>query len=177
MQVWFPGYGWQNFDPTADVPLANPSPGSVLARSAGRFLAGLPWIPLGLVALRPRQRCSSSAAGGGARRPGRTRWLPTSGRGGARLGLPRLGHETLTAYGSRLAAADLAYAEGILSVTTLVERATYAGIEPSADQISRALAFTRGFRSIPRRRPRGDAQDRAWANASSKDTPAASRGR
>jgi len=99
------------------------------------------------------------------------------GRGGARLGLPRLGHETLTAYGSRLAAADLAYAEGILSVATLVERATYAGIEPSADQISRALAFTRRFRSIPRRRPRGHAQDRAWANASSKDAPAASRGR
>ena len=29
VQVWFPGYGWQNFDPTAHVPLANPSPGSV----------------------------------------------------------------------------------------------------------------------------------------------------
>ena len=28
VQVWFPGYGWQSFDPTADVPLANPSPGS-----------------------------------------------------------------------------------------------------------------------------------------------------
>ncbi len=27
VQVWFPGYGWQNFDPTAVVPLANPSPG------------------------------------------------------------------------------------------------------------------------------------------------------
>ncbi len=24
VQVWFPGYGWQNFDPTANVPLANP---------------------------------------------------------------------------------------------------------------------------------------------------------
>ncbi len=34
VQVWFPGYGWQNFDPTAVVPLANPSPGSVLAHSA-----------------------------------------------------------------------------------------------------------------------------------------------
>ena len=35
VQVWFPGYGWQNFDPTADVPLANPTPGSVLAASSG----------------------------------------------------------------------------------------------------------------------------------------------
>ncbi len=177
VQVWFPGYGWQNFDPTAVVPLANPSPGSVLARSAGRFLASLPWIPLGLVAL------PTAAAVLVVRR--RRRRPPTwahqvaadLGRGGARLGLPRLGHETLTAYGSRLAAADPAYAEGILSVTTLVERVTYAGVEPSADQISRALAFTRRFRSIPRRRPLCDPQDRACANASSKDAPAASRGR
>jgi transglutaminase-like putative cysteine protease len=28
VQVWFPGYGWQSFDPTAVVPLANPSPGA-----------------------------------------------------------------------------------------------------------------------------------------------------
>ena len=35
VQVWFPGYGWQSFDPTAVVPLANPSPGStLLARGA-----------------------------------------------------------------------------------------------------------------------------------------------
>ncbi len=177
VQVWFPGYGWQNFDPTADVPLANPSPGSVLARSTGRFLAGLPWIPLGLVAV------PAAAAVLVVRR--RRRRPPTwahqvaadLGRGGARLGLPRLGHETLTTYGSRLAAADLVYTDGILSVTALVERATYAGIEPSADQIARALAFTRRFRSTQRRRPRVGAQDRAWANASSKEAPAASRGR
>ena len=46
VQVWFPGYGWQNFDPTATVPLANPAPGSVLAHSIGRALARLPWLPL-----------------------------------------------------------------------------------------------------------------------------------
>ena len=36
VQVWFPGYGWQSFDPTADVPLANPSPANGLAHDAGR---------------------------------------------------------------------------------------------------------------------------------------------
>ncbi len=178
VQVWFPGYGWQNFDPTAVVPLANPSPGSVLARSAGRFLARLPWIPLGLVAvpvsvivlyLRRRQRRPPTWA---------HQVAADLGRGGGRLGLPRHAHETLTAYGTRLADADPAYAEGILGVTLLVERATYGGIEPTADQISRALAFTRRFRSVPTRRDRtAAAQERAWASASSKDAPAASRGR
>ena len=41
VQVWFPGYGWQNFDPTADVPLANPSPG-LGARHHGRPHPGPP---------------------------------------------------------------------------------------------------------------------------------------
>ena len=36
VQVWFPGYGWQSFDPTAVVPLANPSPGSTLAARGHR---------------------------------------------------------------------------------------------------------------------------------------------
>ncbi len=30
VQVWFPGYGWQSFDPTAYVPAANPSPASTI---------------------------------------------------------------------------------------------------------------------------------------------------
>ena len=46
VQVWFPGYGWQSFDPTADVPLANPTPGDVIAHAVGRFLARLPWLPM-----------------------------------------------------------------------------------------------------------------------------------
>ena len=100
VQVWFPGYGWQNFDPTADVPLANPSPGSVLARTAGRALAHLPWIPIGIVAalvatvLEVRRRR--------LRRP--PTWAHQIAadleRGGARVGSRRLVDETLSAYGN-----------------------------------------------------------------------------
>jgi hypothetical protein len=46
VQVWFPGYGWQSFDPTAVVPLANPSPASVLAHDARDALAKVPVVPV-----------------------------------------------------------------------------------------------------------------------------------
>ncbi len=106
VQVWFPGYGWQNFDPTAVVPLANPSPGSVLAHSTTRFLAHLPWIPIALVV----------ALGGTVALLRRRRRLrpPTWAhqvagdleRGGRRRGQLRRTDETLTAYGERLGDAD-----------------------------------------------------------------------
>jgi transglutaminase-like putative cysteine protease len=189
VQVWFPGYGWQNFDPTADVPLANPTPGSVLASSIGRSLGRLPWVPIGLVAavaavvvvVRRRR----------ARRP--ATWAhQVAGdlaRGGARLGVPRRRDETLTDYGRRLAAAAPGYAAGIVDATLLVERATYGGIEPSATALASALDATRRFRSVPRRRRRdrsdgtggpaagGGRQVAAWASASSNEAPAASSGR
>jgi transglutaminase-like putative cysteine protease len=196
VQVWFPGYGWQNFDPTADVPLANPVPGTVLASSLGRGLTRLPWIPIGLVAgvvvvvlvVRTRR----------ANRP--ATWAhqvaADLSRGGARIGLPRRPDETLTDYGGRLGRALPERASDIARVTVLVERATYGGIEPSANQIAGALRVTRGIRSVPRRQRRdgsdgqpvptaphgstsgpGAGQDAPWASASSNEAPAASSGR
>jgi transglutaminase-like putative cysteine protease len=178
VQVWFPGYGWQNFDPTADVPLANPSPGSVLATTAGHALARLPWIPISLVlalvgavtAIRRHRR----------RRP--PTWAHRIAadleRGGVRLGRQRRTDETLSAYGRRLADADPRRGRQLIEATVLVERYTYGGIEPSAGQIATALAFTRRFRSIPRRgSAHPDPHDLDSAMASSKEAPAASSGR
>jgi transglutaminase-like putative cysteine protease len=178
VQVWFPGYGWQNFDPTADVPLANPSPGSVLAATAGHALARLPWIPISLVlalvgvvaAIRRHRR----------RRP--PTWAHRIAadleRGGVRLGRQRRTDETLSAYGQRLADADPRRGPQLVDATVLVERYTYGGIEPSAEQIATALAFTRRFRSIPRRGSADpDPHDLDSATASSKEAPAASSGR
>ncbi|HEV2361922.1 MAG TPA: transglutaminaseTgpA domain-containing protein, partial [Acidimicrobiales bacterium] len=51
VQVWFPGFGWQSFDPTADVPLAPPDPGAILLHDLWHRLASLPWLvilPVGL---------------------------------------------------------------------------------------------------------------------------------
>jgi protein-glutamine gamma-glutamyltransferase len=49
VQVWFPGYGWQSFDPTASVPLANPLPADALAHDALGALRRIPLVPLAAV--------------------------------------------------------------------------------------------------------------------------------
>ena len=179
VQLWFPGYGWQNFDPTAVVPLANPSPGSVIAHSAGNTLRHLPWIPILVAAtvvivisqIRRRRR----------RRP--ATWAHQIAadleRGGQRLGRVRRTDETFSAYGRRLADAHPASRGPLQDVTVLVEQYTYGRVEPSAEQITVALAFTRRFRAVRRRtgQAREADQERDTANASSNEAQAASSGR
>ncbi len=50
VQVWFPKYGWQNFDPTANVPLLTPNPGIIIMNYVGRAIKTIFW-PLGLLFL------------------------------------------------------------------------------------------------------------------------------
>jgi hypothetical protein len=179
VQVWFPGYGWQNFDPTADVPLANPSPGSVLFHSAATTLARIPWVPVAVVVV-----LVGMAAAIWRRRMRRpATWAHQIAadleRGGMRLGLSRRLDETLSAYGQRLAASGAPRDDQLMAVTELVERYSYGGVEPSAAQISAALGFARWFRTVRRRSRSTVAENhaRANANASSNEAPAASSGR
>jgi protein-glutamine gamma-glutamyltransferase len=177
VQVWFPGYGWQNFDPTANVPLANPSPGSVLTTSAGHALARLPWVPISIVLL-----VIGVVVALRRRRLGRpSTWAlhiaQDLERAGTRMAAPRRPDETLTAFGLRLAEVDPPYGPGLRSVTLMVEQYSYGGIEPSAQQIAEALAFTHRFRSAGRRADSLADQPREASSASSKEAPAASSGR
>jgi len=50
VQVWFPRYGWQSFDPTAFVPAANPSPAAALGHDIADVVRRLPLVPLGIAA-------------------------------------------------------------------------------------------------------------------------------
>lgn len=68
VQVWFPGFGWQSFDPTASVPSANPSPGTTALRSIGHALSRIPPAPAAL------------AIGGIAALLGAARWLLSRSR-------------------------------------------------------------------------------------------------
>jgi protein-glutamine gamma-glutamyltransferase len=45
VQVWFPGYGWQSFDPTAYVPTANPSTASTIGNDVLGVLRRVPVVP------------------------------------------------------------------------------------------------------------------------------------
>ena len=49
VQVWFPGYGWQDFDPTASVPLSPPSPGATALHDVGAALRRIPPVPVAVV--------------------------------------------------------------------------------------------------------------------------------
>ena len=105
VQVYFPGHGWQSFDPTTYVPLAPADPGTVLLSDLWHLIAGLPWVPIGIVA-------GAVAAALGRRFEIRRRlarpktWAGRLAlrleRAGARAGIPRRSAETLAEYAERL---------------------------------------------------------------------------
>jgi transglutaminase-like putative cysteine protease len=143
VQVWFPHYGWQSFDPTAVVPLANPSPGSALIHDAGRALRRLPLVPLGVVLA--VAIATALVLRWWRRRPA-TWALAMAGRierAGARAGRPRRPGETLSEYASLLddRAGD---ASGTWrALAWMVEASAYGLTEPSADERRRAEEVSR----------------------------------
>jgi len=125
VQVWFPGDGWQSFDPTAVVPLANPSPGGTLLGQAGNVLSTTPVIALGAAALALsagwlvvdlRRRRPKTPALAAARRMERV---------GARAGRPRRPAETLAEYAGTLECLEQAPPGAWRRLASTVEAAAY----------------------------------------------------
>jgi transglutaminase-like putative cysteine protease len=126
VQVYFPGYGWQSFDPTADVPLAPENPGTVLLHDLWGYVGRLPWAPIGFAG------GAVLLAYGGVTVTRRRRRRPTEWAGvmamrieriGKRAGLPREPTETLDEYAARLGRAlDSA---DLTRVAALLERHAY----------------------------------------------------
>jgi len=138
VQVWFPHYGWQSFDPTAVVPLANPSPGVTLIHDAGRALKALPAVPLGIVLLlaastaiviRWRRRRPATWAIAVARR---------MERAGRRAGRPRRPGETLAEYASVLDTMAGDASGTWRALAWVIEASAYGDHEPSADERQQA---------------------------------------
>jgi transglutaminase-like putative cysteine protease len=126
VQVWFPGFGWVDFDPTAVVPDANPDPGTVALGDLGRFIAALPWVQIGagagaaaavgvlvLVGRRRRRAGHLSPAEAAVARMEKV---------GRRSGRPRAPSETVVEYAGALSGGWPAVAEA-------VEASAYGGIE------------------------------------------------
>lgn len=154
VQVYFPGHGWQSFDPTSYVPLAPPDPGAVLLSDIGRMLAGLPWLPIGIAA---------AAAGAilGRRFELRRRaalpktWAGRLGlrieRAGRRAGLPRFPAETLAEYAERLRGASSPPGlPGLRGLVELLSLAAYAGLEPSPGERVAAEEAAKSIRAALR---------------------------
>jgi transglutaminase-like putative cysteine protease len=140
VQVWFPGYGWQNFDPTAVVPEANPSPGATAVHDLGKDLGQLPLVPLGLtvaVAALPivaRRWSKARPATWAAQLASRIE------RAGRKAGRPRLPGETITEYAAALDQISTDRPGRWEDLARAVEASAYGGEEPAPDVRRQLLA-------------------------------------
>jgi transglutaminase-like putative cysteine protease len=151
VQVWFPGYGWQSFDPTAAVPLANPDPGATAVHDIAGALGRIPvWPTTAAIVL-----VGLGAALISWRRSRPATWAEQVARdverAGRRAGRPRRPSETLVEYAAAL---DGLSGEGSLACQRLaaeVEASAYGGREPPAEARRRMMTSARRMRIHQRR--------------------------
>ena len=155
VQVWFPGYGWQSFDPTAEVPLANPSPADALGHDLVGALHRVPLVPVAAVVvggmliaavLRRRRRIPATWARA-------ISWELE--RAARRAGLPVERGASLAGLAARLDARRPPGAAPATPSATelarLAEVAAYGGAEPEPADRQRLLAAARRLRRAARR--------------------------
>lgn len=107
-EVYFPGIGWQGFDPTADVPLAQETaPARSWTSALGHWLADR-WQTLAVVALVAVALLGGARALQRVRRRSRRTWAQRTWsrleRVGRRAGRPRAAGETVLGYARALGA-------------------------------------------------------------------------
>jgi transglutaminase-like putative cysteine protease len=151
VQVWFPGFGWQSFDPTAVVPLASPAPGTVALDDIGHALKRIPIAPvvavalgLALVAAFVRWRRTRPPTWG-------ERIARSAERAGRRAGRPRRPHETFGEYATTLDDLTGAGSEAWRQLAAPVEASAYGGQDPTPDEQRRMVGRARRLR-VGRRR-------------------------
>ena len=152
VQVWFPGYGWEDFDPTAAVPAAPPSPGVTALDDVGSALSRIPAVPVVLTAVavglvvffvrRLRARPATWAA----------RVARSAERAGRRAGRPRRPAETLADYADRLDELGGSEDPAWSRLAASVEASAYGGLDPPREA-QRALALEAKRARVPRRAP------------------------
>jgi transglutaminase-like putative cysteine protease len=154
VQVWIPGYGWQSFDPTASVPLANPDPGATALHDVAVALAGIPLWPAAVLL---------AAAGLTAVVIQRTRRRPVSWAeqiartvegAGRRAGRPRRQSETFLEYATALDELRPDGGDECRRLAADVEASAYGGREPPPE-IQRLMTISARHLRLPRRLPGG----------------------
>ncbi len=153
VQVWFPTYGWQSFDPTASVPSANPSPGATILAAASHALGRVGAMPIGLVvgmgavvlvAVRAWRRRPRHWAEKVTRR---------MERAGGRAGRPRRRSETVREYATALDERNGDPSGAWSSLAEMVEEDAYAGTPLPDEARRRALRLSAGLPVDHRRAP------------------------
>jgi protein-glutamine gamma-glutamyltransferase len=135
VEVWFPGVGWQGFDPTASVPLAGEYSSSTGARLGRIFQRLLPVLlaigvliaaGVGIAMLLRRRRRPRSVT------PWVSSFYASVQKEGAKRGRARSPSETPAAYVRALGATVLPH-PGLDVVGEVVTAAAYSGEEPSPE--------------------------------------------
>jgi hypothetical protein len=131
--VWFPGFGWQSFDPTAVVPLANPAPGTAALGYIGRALRRIPIAPVAGALL-----AFALVAAFWHRRRARPRtWAErvawSAERAGRRAGRPRRADETFSEYATMLDELRGSGSGAWRELAEPVEASAYGGHHPTPD--------------------------------------------
>jgi protein-glutamine gamma-glutamyltransferase len=146
VQVWFPGHGWQNFDPTAVVPLANPAPGTAALGDVGHALKRIPALPVAAVVL----GAGLLAACRRWRRIRPTSWTERitwqAERTGRRAGRPRRAHETFAEYAATLDDLSGNGSETWRQLAVPVEESAYGGRDPSPHAQHQLISRARQLR-------------------------------
>jgi hypothetical protein len=159
VQVWFPGYGWQSFDPTAVVPLANPAPGATALHDLGAALRHIPFVPvsgailaIGIAFVLLHWRRSRP-------RTWAERIAHSAERAGRRAGHPRRPAETLAEYAAILDNIPGSGSVAWQKLAAPVEASVYGGHEIAPEtqrqmvMQARHLRGHRSFRSTGSPRP------------------------
>jgi hypothetical protein len=147
-EVWFPGIGWQPFDPTAKVPFAGDPYSSAAGAGLATFLkARLPHIPdwapaalaVAVVVVIPTATLLWVAADRRRRRreydalPWAAKQLERLEQAGAARGRSRRQHESASRYADVLARSVLPDPR-VRTVADLLEADAFSGAPPSTDQ-------------------------------------------
>ncbi len=157
IEVWFPGVGWQAFDPTADVPLAGQYDRSLLAqvlRVLRRFLVVAVLAVVALIVIvaawvvrRRRRRVEP---------PWVRTFLRQIEREGRARGRPRAPTETPQRYLAALAEDALPAPEELAVVAQVVTEAAYGPRPPDPGEQQRAEAAFAAATAVPPTRRRAD---------------------
>jgi len=138
IEVWFPGTGWQAFDPTAEVPLAGEFQPSTIEDLLGLVRSLLPWLALlgggvviGLVVLRIIRRVRELNAR--RHQPWAAVQCQRLLRAGTVRDRPRRPHETLLEYATALSV-DVFDDDRLIEVGKIVSRSLFSAHDPTPEE-------------------------------------------